>query len=114
MSVRPIDLQVMLPQLTEAARAHGSDMERQLLASQRGEINAKHMVEADTKEVHSKKTVQKVTMNEKNDENRKKKNNGKKSNSNGLGYTADGKKESAGKSQSTDRMETSHFIDVKL
>jgi len=52
----------MVPKMTEIAGAQGSESARQLLASQHNAESTKAMVEADTREVHTKKDVQAVTM----------------------------------------------------
>ncbi|MDR1060779.1 MAG: hypothetical protein LBL83_06135 [Clostridiales bacterium] len=67
MSIKPVDLQVMIPKMTELARIHGSEDERHLLASQRGAEDTKSMVEADMKEVRAKKDAQALTLREKQD-----------------------------------------------
>jgi len=60
MSIKPVDLQVMIPKMTEVARIAGIENERSILASQQGNNNTKEMVKADLKEVRKKKDVQKV------------------------------------------------------
>ena len=75
MSMRPIDLQITVPKTTEIASLQGSESARQLLASQHSADSTKAMVQADTREVHSKKDVQAVAMrvnreNEKNERER--------------------------------------------
>ena len=62
MSMRPVDLQMIAPRATEVASLQGSESARQLTAAQHSAESAKAMVDADTREVHSKKTVQAVTM----------------------------------------------------
>jgi len=52
----------MVPKMTEIAGAQGSESARQLVASQHAADSSKAMVDADTREVHTKKDVQAVTM----------------------------------------------------
>ncbi|MCL2165175.1 MAG: hypothetical protein FWH55_12510 [Oscillospiraceae bacterium] len=74
MSIRPIDMQIMIHKLPEvAAKVHGADAEKQLLASQRGEIDTQRMADEDVKEVHSKKIIQKISLDEKDNEEEKRK-----------------------------------------
>lgn len=58
MSMRPLDMQIIVPKMTEVARSQNSESARQLVAAQRGADGARAMVEADTREVHSKKNAQ--------------------------------------------------------
>ena len=62
MSLRLADLQVMVPKMTEIAGAQGSESARQLLAARREADSVKAMVEADTREVHTKKNAGEVTL----------------------------------------------------
>ena len=62
MSMRPLDLQVMVPKMTEIARNQNNDGARQLAAAQRGAENAKNMVDADVHEVHAKKDAQQTSL----------------------------------------------------
>ena len=91
MSMRPIDLQIIVPKTTEIASLQGSENARQLLASQHSADSTKAMVQADTREVHSKKDVQAVAMrvnrdNEKNERER----NGKRRRRGGTGANSPG------------------------
>ncbi|MDR1440177.1 MAG: hypothetical protein LBJ10_09290 [Clostridiales bacterium] len=65
MSIKPVDMQVMIPKMTEVARMHGSEDARHLAASQRGAEDTKSMVEADMREVRAKKDAQALTLREK-------------------------------------------------
>ena len=60
--MRPIDLQVTIPKMTEIASLQGSESARRLLSSQQSEDSTRAMVAADTQEVHSKKNIQTVNM----------------------------------------------------
>lgn len=62
MSLKPIDMQVMVPKMTEIAGSQGSESARRLVAAQHGSESARVMVEADTREVHTKKNAQEVIM----------------------------------------------------
>ena len=108
MSIKPVDLQVMLPKMSEVIKSQGTDTERQLQASQRGEIDARYMVDADLKEVHTKKNAQKVvSRDKKEDEERKKKKNSQQ------GRSGDGKNQ-ANKNLTDGDPARSQFIDIKL
>ena len=60
MSIKPIDLQVMIPRMPEVAKYHGSEAARQHLAAQQGMRGTQQKAEADVKEVHKKEDVYKV------------------------------------------------------
>ena len=61
MPIKPIDMQVMLPKMSEIAMAQGSESQRQLAASQRSMERTRTMVNAATREVRSKDNIQRVT-----------------------------------------------------
>ena len=60
--MRPIDLQVTIPKMTEIASLQGSESAKRLQSSQQSEESTNAMVAADTREVHAKKNVQSVNM----------------------------------------------------
>lgn len=60
MSMRPLDMQVIVPKMTEVARVHNSESSRQLLTAQQGAESTKAMVDADLREVRTKKDAQNV------------------------------------------------------
>jgi len=110
MAIKPLDLQVMLPKMPEVARIHGTDMERQLMASQRGDIETKQMVDADLKEVRKKKDAQKVTLHEKKEEEKENKKRQKRQGQ----READSRDGADPKPTAGGNPERSHFIDIKL
>ena len=118
MAIKPVDMQVMLPKLYEVARVQGTDLERQALASQRGEIDVKAMVDADIKEVHAKKDAQKVNFREKKDEEgKKKKNSNNKGGNKGEGEhenSSQGNENALSSDAVSCKTERSMFIDIKL
>ena len=121
MAIKPVDMQVMLPKLYEVARIQGTDAERQAIASQRGDIDTRSMVDANLKEVHAKKNAQKVNFREKKEDEEEKKRkkkyedrggnrNKEKRHANGGG----GNKDALGKDMGAGKMTRSQFIDIKL
>ena len=60
--MRPIDLQVTIPKMTEIASLQGSESTKRLLSLQQSAQSTKAMVDADTREVHAKKNVQSVNL----------------------------------------------------
>ena len=112
MSMKPIDLQVMIPRMPEVAKYHGSDAARQHLAAQQGMRGTQQKAEADVKEVHKKEDVYKVIpadekeSKERTDSKQGKKNrqNRKGGGSGGYGPDGDGVKEDTG----------TRSIDIKL
>ena len=67
MAIKPIDMQVMLPKMTEIAVAQGSESQRQLAASQRSKDRSQSLAEASTREVHAKENVRRVSFPESDD-----------------------------------------------
>ena len=120
MAIKPVDMQVMLPKLYEVARIQGTDAERQAIASQRGDIDTRSMVDANVKEVHAKKNAQRVNFREKKEdeeEKRKKKNedwgsgrNKEKRHANSDGGNGD----ALDKDKGAGKITRSQFIDIKL
>jgi len=53
---------MIAPRATEAASLQGSESARQLTAAQHSAESTRAMVDADTREVHAKKTIQPVNM----------------------------------------------------
>ena len=132
MAIKPVDMQVMLPRISEVARIQGSDQERQAATSQRGEIDAKAMVDADVREVHSGKNAYRVNFRDdkkEDDKNGKKKKNKKGNSDNNradsssennndnrmqVAYNDEGKKNALSKDLADGGYGGSKFIDVRL
>jgi hypothetical protein len=65
MSVRPIDMQVMIPKMTEVAKMHGTEDGRHLAAVMHGEAQAKQRVEAQMTRVMKREDARKPDIREK-------------------------------------------------
>ena len=76
MSIKPIDLQVMIPRATEVAKANNEENQRNLSAQQQQASATKHKAEDSIKQVYAREQAQNTRIAQRQKENRQ--NDGKK------------------------------------